>query len=101
MRIQLSDIEDRLLAMCEGDSVSVKLAQEVLGSWYQRKVSRSEIVGMVNRLGKLHLLKWCYQIGQRKHLSKALPLKQTAIAFVTFKATTLGESYLEKPREVV
>lgn len=87
--------------MCEGDPVTLKLAHDVLSSWYQRDVSRKEIIGMVNRLGKLQLVKWRYQIGLRKHFTKILSQTQMGAESVTFKATTLGERYLGKPREVV
>lgn len=97
----LSDIEDRLLAMSEGDPVTVKLAQEILSFWYERKVGHLEIIRMVNRLAKLEFIRWRYERGTKKHFTKRLSPTRTGVKSPTFKATRVGELYLEKPREVV
>lgn len=96
---RLSDIEDRLLAMCEGDYVTLALASQILGTWYSRKIDRAEIVQLVNRLTKLKFAKWQYTKakGSKKYFTSRLPRVQM---YLTFKATEAGESYLKEPRNV-
>lgn len=97
----LSDIEDRLLAMCEDDPVTIKLAQQILGSWYERAIGKTEIVQVTNRLAKLGLLKWQHQMRNKRYFTKRLPYGYIEMKLVTFQATQAGKTYLAKPRKVI
>lgn len=49
-RSSLQELEDRLLAQCEGDWIGVPMAMAVLGSWFDREVSRAELIEALGRL---------------------------------------------------
>ena len=49
-RSALPELDDRLLAQCEGDWVSVPMAMAVLGSWFERELSRAELLEALSRL---------------------------------------------------
>ncbi|MFH1871002.1 MAG: hypothetical protein ABIG36_10320 [Pseudomonadota bacterium] len=97
----LSDIEDRLLAMCEGDPVTIKLAQTTLGVWYERAFGNTEIVQVANRLAKLGLLKWQHRRNNKRYFAKSFPCGCIAMESLTFQATKAGEAHLAKPRKVI
>lgn len=97
----LSDTEDRLLAMCEGDPVTVKLAQSVLGIWYEHSFGKSEVIQVANRLAKLGLLKWQYRRKNRRYFTKRFPCRRSEMKSLTFQATQAGEAHLAKPRKVI
>ncbi len=93
----LTDIEDRLLAMCEGEPVTIELARAVLGSWYARKIGHAEIVQTVNRLTRVKLAKWQYARGAKTYFTHRWPRVQPRLRFRT---TIAGEAYLAQPRDV-
>lgn len=97
--VLLFDIEDRLLAMCEGDPVTIRLAQHVLGVWYERAIGRTEVLLKANRLAKLGLLRWQYPKQGKRYLTKRFPVGIER-KLLTFQATQSGEAYLVKPRAV-
>lgn len=46
----LPELDDRLLAVCEGDWESVPMAIAVLASWFGREISRAELIEALDRL---------------------------------------------------
>jgi hypothetical protein len=97
----LSDTEDRLLAMCEGDSVTIKSAQSVLGAWYERPFGEMKIIQMANRLARLGLLKWQYRRKNKRYCTKAFPRRCTDRKLLTLQTTAAGETHLAKPRSII
>ena len=98
--ILLNDIEDRTLAMAEGDYVHFKTARPVLGTFYERNVSFAELSTIVGHLSNLGLIYWrIRERGRwyfRSRASQALQRSCTA-GFIASKA---GTSYLRQPRHV-
>ncbi|MCX9158566.1 hypothetical protein OPU71_20835 [Niveibacterium sp. 24ML] len=97
----LSDIEDRLLAMCEGDPVTIQLARDTLGIWYEKPFERKAIIQIASRLAKLGLLKWQYRKKTKQHFTKRFPCRCAEMQFVTIRTTKAGDVHLAKPREVM
>jgi hypothetical protein len=93
-RSALPELDDRLLAQCEGDWVSVPMAMAVLGSWFERDLSRAELMEALSRL-----------INKGLAVSRDfLPLCETpatslgAQVGVEFTATQAGIEYLAATR---
>ena len=96
----LTDIEDRALAMCEGDYFGFKTARAVLGTYYERDVSFEELTSIVGRLSNLGYLRWRIQLGRRIWFrDRASPSLQHASA-AFFSASPAGLAYLGHPRQI-
>src|SRR3989344_5436195 len=54
----LTDFEDSLLAMSDGEPASLAVAVQVLSSWHGRPVSREVVEQSACRLANLWLRKW-------------------------------------------
>ncbi len=96
----LTDIEDRALAMAEGDYVDFKTARPVLGTFYERNVSFNELSSIVGHLANLGYV--CWRVKGRKtyyfRLRASINEQHSCTAF--FTATPSGVSYLKLPRIV-
>jgi hypothetical protein len=100
MKQVLTDIEDRMLAMAEGEFVHFKVARPVLGTFYERNVSFAELSSIVGRLSNLGLIhwrireggRWCY----RWRASEGLQHSCAA----AFSITPAGANYLRQLRHV-
>ena len=93
-RSALPELEDLLLAQCEGDWVSVPMAIAVLGSWLDRDLSRSELTGALDRLSGAGLV-----ISRNfLHLPEQSTKISSAADCVEFIATQAGIEYLGSTR---
>lgn len=90
----LHEIEDRLLALSEGEQVSISLAQKILGSWFELKLKRSHVIHMAHRLSNLKLVQWHYVFGRKHYRSYYLPRSKGGLKQITFKASAAGERLL-------
>jgi hypothetical protein len=93
MTITLSELEDRTLAMCEGEYVDFPLSAQVLESWFDRAVSATELHGIFERLAQLGLVE-C-QIGDSWAFTNVVP-PLSSIRRTKFRATAKGEAYLNE-----
>ena len=92
----LTDIEDRTLAMAEGDYVSFKIASAVIGAWYSRPVTYSELQSITGRLSRLGLVRWRIRDGKKTRFRNHAALPEQLASTAEFTATAAGLSYLEK-----
>jgi len=93
-RSTLPELDDRLLAQCEGDWVSVPVAMAVLGSWLERDLSRAELTDALDRLidaGLVIARDFLPSLGER---AKSLAAQDC----VEFTATQAGVEYLGATR---
>ena len=93
MTITLSELEDRTLAMCEGEYVDFPLGAQVLESWFDRAISATELHGIFERLAQLGLVE-C-QIGDSWAFTNVVP-PLSSIRRTKFRATAKGEAYLNE-----
>jgi len=96
----LSDIEDRTLAMAQGDYVHFKTARPVLGTYYERDVSFAELSSIVGRLSNLGLLSWRIREHGRWYFRRHSPVAAQYSCAALFIASQLGESHLRRQRHV-
>lgn len=94
----LSEMEDRLLAMSEGEQVTIQLAQAVLSSWFEVKLSKARVMQMALRLAKLRLIHWHYTSGHKAYFSHNLPRASYGSSRLSFRASSSGERLLALPR---
>jgi hypothetical protein len=100
-RTLLRDIEDRTLAMAEGEFVGFKTARPVLGTYYERNVSFDELTSIVGRLSNLGFLRWRMHRQGRVHFGSRAPVSLQHASKAEFTASPAGLSYLALPRRVV
>jgi hypothetical protein len=100
-RLLLRDIEDRTLALAEGDYVGFKTARPVLGTYYERDVSFKEITSIVGRLSNLGLLRWRIRERGRVRFRKTAPVSLQHASAAEFTASPAGIAHLALPRHVV
>lgn len=93
----LSEMEDRLLAMSQGEQVTIHLAQAVLSSWFEVKLSKARGMQMALRLAKLHLIHWRYISGHKAYFSHNLPRPSHGSSRLSFRASPSGERFLACP----
>lgn len=97
----LHEIEDRLLALSEGDQVTISLAQKILGSWFELKLKRSHVTHMARRLSNLKLVQWHYVSGRKHYRSYYLPRSRGDLKQITFRASPAGERLLAQSEQSV
>jgi hypothetical protein len=96
----LTDIEDRTLAMADGDYVSFKTASAVLGAWYSRDVTHAELLAITGRLSRLGFIRWRIGNGHGIYFRNRLKWQGQGIFTAEFTATAGGIVQLEAPRYV-
>jgi hypothetical protein len=87
----LSEIEDRALALCEGEYVEFPLATQILESWFARSISVSELRSVFERLAQLGLIE-C-QVRNSWAFGNLVP-EAPVIWQTKFRTTSKGEGYL-------
>jgi hypothetical protein len=90
----LTDFEDSLLAMSDGEPASLAVAVQVLSSWHGRPVSREVVEQSACRLANLGLVSWVYRIGGRVHLGKKVGMSIRRSRRAAVLATKQGQQYL-------
>lgn len=93
-RSALPELDDRLLAQCEGDWVSVPMAMAVLGSWFERDLPRAELMEALSRL----ISKGLAVSRDFLPLREAPAISLGAQVGVEFTATQAGIEYLAATR---
>lgn len=88
----LSELEDRALALCEGEYVEFPLAIEILESWFGRPIPSAELRWAFERLTKLGLIE-C-QLGDSWAFSNVVP-ESSVLWRTKFRATHFGVEYLK------
>ena len=96
----LRDIEDRTLAMAEGDFVHFRTARPVLGTYYERNISFCELTAIVGRLSNLGLLRWRIRDGRVVHFRRRAPVANQHNCSAEFTASEAGLALLKAPRHV-
>jgi hypothetical protein len=96
--IMLTDIEDSLLAMSEGEPVQQKVAVQVLSSWYARRVVREEVILLAVRLAKLGLVRWVYRRHGKLHFSKRARISMIRSSGTATLATAKGREQLNETK---
>lgn len=96
----LNDMEDRTLAMADGEYIHFRIARPVLGTYYERDVSFDELTSIVGRLANLGLIRWRIRTKRCWHFREraAAPLQHSCAA--SFTASNKGQEYLRGPRSV-
>lgn len=97
---QLTDIEDRTLAMAEGEYVHLHIARPVLGTYYERNVGFGELCAIVGRLSNLGLLTWRIRERGRSYFRKHAQTSSMRSCAAVFRASEAGVAYLRQPRRV-
>ena len=89
----LTELEDRILAMSEGEWIDLATGAAILESWFDRVIDRSELDAAINRLmGSMLLqLKAEGSLVLDPQLMADRPLEALEI-----RATSFGEVYLAK-----
>ena len=93
MGIALTELEDRTLAMCEGEYVDFGLGGDILVSWFDRPIPAAELHRVFQRLAELGLVE-C-KIGSSWAFTNVVPPLRM-IGRAKFRATALGEAYLNE-----
>jgi len=93
MSAALSELEDRALAMCEGEYVDFGLGTDLLASWFHRPIPAAELHRVFERLAQLGLVE-C-QIGGSWAFTNVIP-PLAKIGRAQFRATAKGEAYLNE-----
>jgi hypothetical protein len=93
MTTVLNELEDRVLAMCEGEYVEFPLGAQILESWFDRTIPAAELHRVFERLAQLGLIE-C-QIGESWAFTNVIP-PLPAIRRTKFRATAKGEAYLNE-----
>ncbi|KQY48645.1 hypothetical protein ASD14_15520 [Lysobacter sp. Root494] len=96
----LTDIEDRTLAMAEGEYVHFKTARPVLGTFYERDVGFREISAIVGRLSALGFIRWRIRQGRYYYFRNRAPQFAQHNCSAEFTVTAAGDLYLARPRHV-
>ena len=96
----LSDIEDRTLAMAEGEFVHFRIARPVLGTFYERNVSFAELSTIVGRLTNLGLISWRIREGRCWRFRRRAPESAQHSCAAAFTATSKGIAHLRHARHV-
>ena len=91
MKSSLPEIDDRLLAMADGDWVSQRTASDVLASWFARPFAEADVTEIVSRLTGEGLLR-CR--GPLAAVDADAPPGQPRIRDLEFTATAAGSDYL-------
>jgi len=91
----LTEMEDRLLAMCDEDFVTVSLAEKIISTWYANRISQPHVISMLHRLSKLKLIHWHFKVGSKHYFNNASVYSVVGNKHLTFKATKAGLSYLQ------
>jgi len=99
-KLLLTDIEDRTLAMAEGDYVSFKIASRVLGIWCSRGVTYAELLSITGRLSRLGLIRWRIRDGHMNRFRNRAVWPTQGTHAAEFTATSAGLSHLEATRHV-
>jgi len=94
----LTEIADRLLAMCDNNPVTPKLASQILSSWFAVPISRVRVTQLAAQLARLRLIKWQYSIGSKKYIKHNLSTSHRGNAKVVFFASSNGRAFLEQTR---
>ena len=89
----LTELEDRTLAMCEGEYVEFGLGTDILVSWLDRPIPAAELHQVFERLAQLGLVE-C-QIGSSWAFTNVIP-PLAKIGRAKFRATAKGEAYLNE-----
>jgi hypothetical protein len=100
MALLLTDIEDRTLAMAEGEFISFKVARTVLGTFYERHVGLAELSSIVNRLSACGFLRWRIKHGGKPSFRKRASLRLQVSGIAHFTASAAGLLHLTEPRRV-
>ena len=90
----LTDIEDSLLAMSEGESALLAVAARVLSSWHGRLVNREAVEQAACRLAKLGLVRWVYRVEGKVQLSVSVDMNTRGSRCAAVIATNRGPQYL-------
>ena len=93
----LTDLEDLALAACDDMYLESTIAQDILSTWYERKVPLRELRAAYLRLIELGLLRSYVKHDGRVRLA-ALTDNRTSIILV--RATKAGNDYLGLKRRV-
>jgi hypothetical protein len=96
----LRDIEDRTLAMAEGEFVHFRIARPVLGTYYERNISFAELTAIVGRLSNLGLLMWRIRHGRTWRFRSHAPVALQHSCAALFTCSTAGVAHLRKSRHV-
>ena len=100
MKQVLTDIEDRTLAMAQGEFVHFKVARPVLGTFYERSVSFAELSSIVGRLSNLGLIHWRIRESGRWYYRRRASESLQRSCAAAFRITPAGADYLRRPRHV-
>jgi hypothetical protein len=92
----LTDVEDSLLAMSEGEPAQLDLAVQVLSSWYSRRVARREVEQIACRLAKLGFVRRNYRLSGKVRLSKRVPIGTMRSLNIAILATENGRKHLHE-----
>jgi hypothetical protein len=88
---ELTELEDRALAMCEDEYVDFGLGTDILVSWFDRPIPAAELHRVFEHLAELGLVE-C-QIGTSWAFTNVVP-PLTTIGRAKFRATSKGEAFL-------
>jgi hypothetical protein len=87
----LNELEDRALAMCEGEYVDFGLGTDILVSWFDRPIPAAELHRVFEHLAQLGLVE-C-QIGTSWVFTNVVP-PLAKIGRAKFRSTAKGKVYL-------
>jgi hypothetical protein len=94
MSFQFTEIEDRILAMAEGEWIDLSTASDILSSWFERQFSDSELKNFLRHLCELDLIK------MRVKVIRAANAQDDPLTYVPnaieFTATDAGLGYLNE-----
>jgi hypothetical protein len=93
MSAALSELEDRALAMCEGEYVDFALGTDILVSWFDRPIPAAELHRVFDRLAQVGLVE-CKLDSSWAFTNTVPPL--ATIGRARFRATAKGEAYLNE-----
>jgi len=92
-RALLSELEDRILAMAEGEWIDLEVGTAILEQWFARRIEVQELENALNRLVGATLMR------ARVHGNSLAILPDLAdepLELVEIRATPFGELYLAK-----
>lgn len=82
--------------MAEGDFVSFKIARPVLGTYFERNVSFSEISSVTGSLSAKGYLSWRINIGGVFYYRKRASINEQRSCRAFFTVTPLGAAYSDE-----
>ncbi|XLZ68570.1 hypothetical protein ABT364_18745 [Massilia sp. SR12] len=91
--MRLTELEDRALAMTEGEFIEFATGRAILESWFVKSIPNSELRAVFDRLSQLGLVE-C-KLGDSWPFSNAVP-GVALIDKTSFRATAAGELYLQE-----